>query len=109
MTQPYDYCEFRRHNSDIVYKYDRVQNECTIASYKRRDKPLWIVFTPLQGWAVVDEAQTVLSWPLDEQLAKKETYPPASDWVSQKAGKSYVYSLVFPAAEVGEPGDLNSV
>lgn len=89
--------ELRRLGDDRVYAFRRAARDDGSVGYERDDLALWIVFRSTLGWVVIDERSgeiTGMPWavPLCDQRA---THPPAGEWVSNKAGKSYVYLLRY--------------
>lgn len=89
--------ELRRVGDDRVYTFRRAVRDDGSVGYERDDLPLWIVFRSTLGWVVIDDRSreiTGMPWavPLGDQ---QPTHPPAGEWVSNKAGKSYVYRLRY--------------
>jgi hypothetical protein len=94
----------------LTYRFDRELEQWNgQASYRRVDPPLWIRWTGLAGWAVVDAEGVANGWPMSG--AMEPATPPVTSWRSEKGDKSYLYDLRDPVhhpADESEPGQRGS-
>jgi hypothetical protein len=87
--------EFRRRIDGLTYRYLPCNSANHFASWKREDLDLWLVRNDALGWVCANAEGEVFGVPWAVPLNKHGSAPPRGVWVSCKAGKSYVYDLVY--------------
>jgi hypothetical protein len=87
--------EFRRQTDAVCYRFVPTAEMHGHLAWKREDLPLWLVRLPVDGWVVVDVADTILSRPSTALPSAQGELPPNGPWVSKKDDRSYLYDLVF--------------
>ncbi|GLH80831.1 hypothetical protein SSBR45G_57400 [Bradyrhizobium sp. SSBR45G] len=90
--------ELRRQSDDLVYSFTRMHRPDGSIGFKRADGDHWIVWKPDWGWIAWDDgSQSCMGRPWNVLPQHQGAAPPEGDWVSRKAAKSYVYTLVHLA------------
>lgn len=64
-------------------------------SWKREDADIWLVRREALGWVGVTAEDEIVCMPWAVPPSTQGQAPPSDVWVSRKAGKSYVYELVY--------------
>jgi hypothetical protein len=97
---PTDCFEFRRRTDAVVYRFEPTTPREGRPAWKRVDLGLWLAWLPAKGWCIVDAQGITSGKPSGVELADQHGEPPEGEWLSEKAGKSYVYDLVRVPASV---------
>lgn len=96
--------QFVRRVDGLTYEFSHDGHVHGAASYRRVDLAIWCRRLPDFGWVVCNEAGAVSSRPFGD--AGHGRLPPEGMWVSAKGDRSYVYDLVWSAAQTGGAGGI---